>query len=347
VFALAEPTPAIPASSFLVALDVSTGATVWTSGASTGLIDLAIDGNTIYVGGSFDRVGASARTNIAAFDASTGALLAWGPLVGGFVTDVAVQGSAVAFGGGFGSVGGIKKRGLVSLDLSTGRPTAVQPPDIDLVNALASSGDLVVAARGGGLGVPKEVFAYSASSGQRYPKVLALDAEVSSMAINGATLFLGGGFSTVDGQARRNLAAYDLASGAVLPWNPSPDGMVLRLRVDARTLFVAGQFLTFPGVGRSRTASFDLDSMQLTSWNPQHGNDNVTALEIYQDRVLIGGTHTDTLPVFPFVRTVVRSVAVDRNSGALLNVDLPLGPNLALVGGTLVVAGPCRGPSAS
>ena len=119
VFALVEPTPAMPASSFLVALDVSTGATVWTSGASTGLLDLAIDGSTIYVGGSFDRVGASARTNIAAIDAGTGALLPWAPLVGGFVTDIAVRGGAVAFGGGFSSVGGIEKRGLVSLDLAT------------------------------------------------------------------------------------------------------------------------------------------------------------------------------------------------------------------------------------
>lgn len=132
---VASPTHVYVSSAFrsgftqIVALDAATGATLWTSPNVTSVFTMAIDGNTLFVGGGFTDVGGAPRSHLAAFDATTGALLPWAPMVGGQgVANLAVTAGQVAIGGGFGSVGGIVRRGLVSLDLATGRPTQGQPP---------------------------------------------------------------------------------------------------------------------------------------------------------------------------------------------------------------------------
>lgn len=209
----------------VAALDANTAAPAWTSPVFSyldlvyrdgGIGTLAIDGNTLYAGGSFTRVGAAARTRMAAFDAATGALLPWAPSVGGIgVGSIAAASGRVAFGGLLRSVGGIVKRGIVSLDLTTGRPTPVQPPDSSYITAIAASGDLVVAATSNyPFNVVPEVFAYSAASGARYPKVLPLIGTVSSMAIHGPTLFLGGAFSAASRDGTWRPTTWSLANCA-------------------------------------------------------------------------------------------------------------------------------------
>ncbi len=330
----------------VVALDAATGATVWTSPAfailQAGLTDLALDGGTLYVGGGFGAVGTESRTRVAAFDATTGALQPWAPSVGGTVTTVAAANGRVAFGGGFSSVGGMPKRSLAALDLTTGRPAAVQPPDSSgAVFVLAASGDLVVA--GTWVYPPPtqpEVFAYSASTGIRYPKALAVNGEMKSLAISGSTLFIAGYFTVVDGQPRRNLAAYDLAAGQILPWNPSPDDGVHALKVHAGALFAVGRFRSLTGYGRSGAASFALPSLEVTSWNPAHGGQMLYDVDAWQDRVFLGvHMRDDFVPPPGPSRHVVRTLAVDAFSDAPLNVDQPLGPELAVVGGIVAMSG--------
>ncbi len=321
----------------VVALDAATGVTVWTSPGFNYLEgaprDLALDGNALYVGGEFGRVGTETRRRMAVFDATTGALQPWVPLVGGFVTAVAAADGRVAFGGGFSSVGGMHKRGLVALDLATGRAAAVQPPDSAGVFALTASGDLVVAATNTH---PPEIFAFAASTGVRYPKALAVSGETTSLAIYGGTLFIGGQFTAVDGQQRRNLAAYDLVAEQMLPWNPSPDNTVRALKVHAGALYAVGLFRSLAGYDRSGAASFGLPFLDLTSWDPPHGGLRVYDVDAWQDRVFLG---------VEMGGNVVRSLAVDRVSGALLNVDQAFGPELAVVGGTLAMSGNGRSSS--
>ncbi len=339
--------PLIPTQ--VVALDANTGALAWTSPTFSyldlvardgGLLALAVEGNTLFVGGQFTRAGGQARTRMAAFDATSGTLLPWAPSVGGiWVSSIAATSGRVAFGGLLRSVGGIVKRGIVSLDLTTGRPTAVQPPDSSYVTALAASGDLVVAATSNyPFNVVPEVFAYSAATGTRYPKVLPLNGAVTSMAIHGPTLFLGGAFSGVDGQARQYLAAYDLVAGQLRPWNPSPDNFVRKLKVHGGALYAVGLFRSLIGLGRSGAVAFDLNTLEATSWNPQHGGSYVVDTDAWQDRIFLGVHVRDEFQQTPPF-SVVKTIAVDRFSGALLNVDLPVGTDIAQVGGTLVVSG--------
>ncbi len=50
---------------------------------------MAADGNTIYIGGVFARANGEPRRHLAAFDATTGALLPWNPqLIGGAVKEL-------------------------------------------------------------------------------------------------------------------------------------------------------------------------------------------------------------------------------------------------------------------
>jgi len=74
------------------------------SGSSTpGVFGLAVspDGNTLYVGGVFDHVNGTTRSNAAAFDTTTGALTSWNPAAVGKVDSVSVSpdGSAIYLGG--------------------------------------------------------------------------------------------------------------------------------------------------------------------------------------------------------------------------------------------------------
>ena len=345
VYAIVQDTAPSTSPTRVAALDAPTGTAVWSSSTfeygDGGPADLAREGNTLFVGGGFTRVGGAPRTHLASFDATTGALLPWAPSVGSFVASVAAVNGSVALGGYFQSVGGIAKRHLVSLDLATGRPTPVQPPDSNAsyITALAASGDLVVAATGFSflLSTAGEIFAYSAATGTRYPKVLQVGGgDAFSLDIHGGTLFIGGSFQTIDGQARRHLAAYDLVAGQVLPWNPSPNQYVDAMKVSAPSLYVVGRFTALSGAGRKGAAAFDLGSLQMTAWDPNIANEKTASVDVWQDRVFLG-MHVSTDRTFPVPRTILRTLAVDRVVGAPLNVDLPIGPIMAQVGGTLAV----------
>jgi trimeric autotransporter adhesin len=76
----------VPATN-LLALDAATGAPAWVqtvasvAGVRTRVwdLDLSADGSVLTVCGQFDSIGGEARGNIAAVDASTGAVLPWAP----------------------------------------------------------------------------------------------------------------------------------------------------------------------------------------------------------------------------------------------------------------------------
>jgi hypothetical protein len=92
----------------LVALDAVTTEPEWTQnvGYASGErsmvwdLELAADGRTLYVCGSFDRVGGVERTNIASLDAATGRLLPWVPDGVSACRSIAAFGDTVIVGGG-------------------------------------------------------------------------------------------------------------------------------------------------------------------------------------------------------------------------------------------------------
>lgn len=100
-------------------------------------------GNTIYVGGSFTSVTwsgkKSVRSDLAAIDAQTGALLPWAPTADGTVlalTADATSGTVYA-GGDFADIDGTKRDSLAGISASTGNLTAFKHSVAGVPRALA------------------------------------------------------------------------------------------------------------------------------------------------------------------------------------------------------------------
>src|ERR1022692_560022 len=218
-----------PASGTRLGQDVSsrvspswqTSGTVWALAAVHGVI---------YVGGNFTSVrppgvalngaGQKVRTDLAAFNASTGALIkSFDPTLDGEVNALAVSpdGSTLYVGGHFTHADGSFHEFLAAFSTSTG--------------ALISTWD-------------------PAASGS----VLSI-----APSPNGSEIYIGGNFAALDTVARTRAGAVDSATGALLPWAPALNGTVTSVAVapdDSRVL-VGGYFTTFNGVTQQGIGSTD------------------------------------------------------------------------------------------
>jgi len=94
---------------------------------STTVKDIAVAGDTLYVGGYFTKVNNQQRTRLAALKASTGELLDWtasaeGPNAQVYAIEVSPDHSKVVIGGSFSTVNGSSRPGygMALLDASTG-----------------------------------------------------------------------------------------------------------------------------------------------------------------------------------------------------------------------------------
>ena len=92
----------------------------------TGLLDLggvqalARSGNTLFIGGDFDAVHGQPRSNLAAVDATTGALLPFSPVLGARVDALAVEAGNLYVGGLFSAADGQARSGLAAFNATTG-----------------------------------------------------------------------------------------------------------------------------------------------------------------------------------------------------------------------------------
>ncbi|HVP14233.1 MAG TPA: hypothetical protein VMS88_01740, partial [Terriglobales bacterium] len=236
---------------------------------------LALSGSTVYAGGYFTSIGGQARNCIAALDATTGAATAWNPNAGGqhpYVLALAVSESTVYAGGEFTSIGGQARNFIAALDATAGAATAWNPNANGLwVSALAVSGSTVYA---GG--------AFTSIGGQVRNRIAALDAttggatdwdpnvespdpftSVYALVVSGSTVYAGGEFTSIGGQARNGIAALDATTGAARAWNPNAWGSfdsdlyttVGALAVSGSTVYAGGNFTAMGGQAQSGIAA--------------------------------------------------------------------------------------------
>ena len=83
---------------------------------------------------------------------------------------------------------------------------------------------------------------------------------MSSLAVSGSTVYVGGEFSQIGGAARENLAALNPDSGAAKAWNPGADGSVYALAARGKTVYIGGYFSKVGGKPRNDLASVDAQS---------------------------------------------------------------------------------------
>lgn len=115
----------------VAALDASTGlATSWdanVAGGSGVVYDIVCDAGAVYFAGFFSNAGggAPARTNFAAVNTTTGALLPFNPRPSSFVYDLLLDGNTIYIAGSFLEVAATPKRNFAAMDVNTGTFTSL------------------------------------------------------------------------------------------------------------------------------------------------------------------------------------------------------------------------------
>jgi hypothetical protein len=255
-----------------------------------------------YIGGSFPFVHGSKRHNLAHL-AGDGVLADWSPVANGEITALAVEGSTAYIGGNFTEVGGQPRNYLAAVDTTTGNVTDWNPnvtisayAGIGPVTALAISGSTVYVG-----GMFSEVSAQPRNNLAAVDKTtgvpsswnpsatIASGAWVKSLLVSGSTVYVGGRFDSIGGQARNNVAAIDAAGGSATSWDPDVDYYVDSMALSGSTLYVGGYFGTIGGQTRTNLGAIDTATGEATSWAP-NADAPVQALAVQGSTVYAGGS---------------------------------------------------------
>src|SRR5436309_487649 len=137
---------------------------------------------------------------------------------------------------------------------------------------------------GGGIPIDKA----SGTPASGFPKVLGSVIAVASDGAGG--WYIGGGFTTVGGMPRSNLA-HILADNTVSPWDPSVSGVVATLVVNRTTVYAGGVFSSIGGQARNYLAALDATTGLAPTWDP-NPDGQVNALAVDGTTVYAGGYFT-------------------------------------------------------
>jgi len=226
---------------------------------------LSADDGTLYTGGDFVHVGAgsvsrhyAAAFDVAELDASNnpnpnyGAVLGWNPDANASVYAMTIAGTTMYLGGSFTELnsGSVQRAYVAAVDLTTADVDAAwNPAPNQIVRAVAvSNGRVYLGGDFSTLNAGTRSQAYLAAvdnatglidSGWRP----GLDAAVYSLlASPSGELYVGGGFSHVNGQQRNRLATLDLVTATLGDWQPSSWTTVYDLAGSGSNVLAAGGF---------------------------------------------------------------------------------------------------------
>jgi hypothetical protein len=303
---------------------------------------LALNGPWLYIGGEFTKFGARGtakaqpRNHIARISATSGTVdPSWDPDTANNnapnpVRSITVSpdGSTVYFAGNFTTIAGQPRPGIGAF-ISDGAGNRVSPwvPAMGGVQALAAAPDStrIYIANGNGLsavdpnGAP--LWSVNASGGAVTELAVAKD---------GGTLWVGGDFTSLAGQARNKLAAVH-RDGTVDPaFNPAPDSgsavSTLTVSDDDSRVYFGGKFSKIRGTVRNNLAAVDSRTGALTPWDP-NATGTVASLTVSGGLVYAGGNFTG-LGATP--RTYLG--ALDLTPGRTFGSALPFAPKLENLG---------------
>ncbi len=231
----------------------------WNPTANGSVRALAVNEfGAVYVGGRFTSIGNQSRNFLAKLSAtSTGSVDEnWNPAPNSYVYALAVDSSGTVYAGGlFGSIGGMSRSHVAKL---SGIETGAADPTWNPLTV-----------------------------GGQFSEVLAL-------ALGGnRSIYVGGYFSSIGGQSRRNIAKMETTGvGEVdVNWNPSADNKVSALAVDnSGAVYAGGGFISVGALPRTYIAKLsgsgtgEVDA----NWIPS-ANAGVSALAIDIDGAVYAG----------------------------------------------------------
>jgi hypothetical protein len=297
----------------LAAINVADGTpTAWNPQSSGEVDAIGVIGNTVYVGGKFHGSnsinGNATRNYAAAVDATTGAVDAWDPNVGGNVDSIAISANTVYLGGAFGSINGtVTRNDAAAVDGTTGLATAWNPNANGAVLALAVSGSTVYL---GGAFVSingsltrNYLAAVDSTTGTATAWNPDASSEVLTLAVSGNTVYIGGYFvgtnsinANTTGVLRDHAAAVDATTGVATAWNPNVGAQVNAIVPDGSVVYIAGNFDGADAINGTVTrygfASVDASTGTATAWDPLADSAAFALLVAPDGTVYAGGEFT-------------------------------------------------------
>jgi|GEM_PF-1161272 hypothetical protein len=312
----------------LAAVDGSTGVLeAWDANPNSRVADLAISGDTLFVGGSFTVAGGLAQPYLTSFDLNTDSVISWpaANYANDEVEQLVVKGQVVYAAGEFTQVGGVERNGLAAVNVSDGSATTWAPlKPIGPVKTLsADASSLYIGGTFTNLGSVHRLnaAALDAVTGAVQDWNVSVDDGVTEVEVSGDVVYLGGYFQWVNGLYRRKLCAIDATSGALLPFNAHLKSSAFSLNIQALVVrngrvFVAGGFYEADGVSVSNFAALQDDGTLLPEFM-LYQNGNVTTMCTAGGSLYIGGDFTSVRSGIPRGR----GAALDLATGALKDWD--------------------------
>ena len=267
---------------------------------------IAVDGNTIYIGGSFTRAGKPASGGVI-LNASTGATPV-NTLSGNVARLPAIGNQSAVYasvpdgkngwfiGGLFSEVNGVARNNLAHVT-ADGVLYDWNPNANDYVETIAVSGNTVYVGGEfttiGAVGVVTRnyIAALDATTGA---VITGWDADadglVSSIAVDDDKVYAVGNFGNIGGAAQNYIAALNTTDGAVIPgWAPVFDRAVYSIAVSGDKIYVGGSFTAIDLVPRNYAAALSAATGVVdVDWDPDADSD-VYVIAVNGDTVYAGG----------------------------------------------------------
>jgi hypothetical protein len=259
---------------YIAALDTVTGnATAWDPGSDGAVKAMVLDGTTLYVGGLFTTLGGKSRNRIGVVDTLTGEVSDWDPFADNEVSALVLSGTTLYAGGLFTSIGGQARSGIAAVDttVNTNCATAWNPAaDPPHVNAMLLA-DSTLYAGGRFESIGGATRSYIAALDTSTGNATAWNPNgggggfakgIDCLALADSTLYAGGEYSEIGGEARNFLAALDTATGSATVWDPNFKGAGMYPGVHCMfladsALYVGGGFFNVGDIPRHGIAAFN------------------------------------------------------------------------------------------
>lgn len=276
-------------------IDLTTGKhlTNWKPSPNLGVseITLSEDESTLYVSGSFVKIGGEWRNKIAALNAATGAVTNWAPHASDLSNTISVYGDKVLIGGSFTSVNGILRRYAAAVSVKNSVVLDWNPDMEYDVYAMARKGNKLY--MGGwfvkaGTTTRNFVAAVDVTTAAVDPDFNpSANGIVWGLVTDNNNLFAYGTFTTIGGNKQKYVSKLDMTTGApILTFNPDVDARVTALAIDGNTVYLGGFFGFMGSTVRNRIGAVDITTGAPTSWNPV-ANNLVKSLALSSDKQTI------------------------------------------------------------
>jgi hypothetical protein len=233
-----------------VAFELPSGAvTPWNPNLDSSVWDVSSSAGTIALGGAFSSANSQPRRFAAAIDSRGGVLLPWAPDPDGPVFDLAPVGDTVYLAGDFATVGGVARSALAAVDGSTSELGSLRLPFNGPVRAMKAAGgtmfvagDFTVVGSGGSARTRNRAAAFDLSTGALTAWNPDVSDRVNAIDVRDQTVYLGGQFHTVQGNARQFIAAVDSDAGVPTAFIATPGHPLFSVKSSPFGLLVGGQF---------------------------------------------------------------------------------------------------------